>query len=247
MSPRILPGQSRARTPPLTPHQRRAVSLSHFPKGRWTSCHSLDLIWSLSSTVKSPCFALSSLGGGETFIFLFGHLPAHPLCLLFHGGVTFPWWSVWVFHILETSDLCFWTPRHCSQLPLVSSEGISAPPPWLSERLSSPANTTHAFLHYVFRFFSDIWILMLLDFFFSIRNEVEIQLYLFQMVTHLYQYHLLNNPSFPQFFMPFLLAAKHSYIYGSISGFSFLFHGCICSYFEYFCQVQLSFFVKKFN
>ena len=88
---------------------------------------------------------------------------------------------------------------------------------------------------------------MLLDFFFSIRNEVEIQLYLFQMVTHLYQYHLLNNPSFPQFFMPFLLAAKHSYIYGSISGFSFLFHGCICSYFEYFCQVQLSFFVKKFN
>ena len=34
LSPRVLPGQSRACTPPPTPHQRWEVSLSHFPKGR---------------------------------------------------------------------------------------------------------------------------------------------------------------------------------------------------------------------
>lgn len=34
LSPHVLPGQSRACTPPPTPHQRWDVSLSHFPKGR---------------------------------------------------------------------------------------------------------------------------------------------------------------------------------------------------------------------
>lgn len=55
LSPRVLPGQSRARTPPLTPHQRRAVSLSHFPKGRRTQCHGLFLTSLLYSEVGLLC------------------------------------------------------------------------------------------------------------------------------------------------------------------------------------------------
>lgn len=39
----------------------------------------------------------------------------------------------------------------------------------------------------------------------------------------------------------FLSATEHSYIHGSLSGFSILFHWRMGSKFEYFCQIQLSF------
>lgn len=61
-------------------------------------------------------------------------------------------------------------------------------------------------------------------FFFSIRNEVEIQLYFFPNGYTFIPVPFIKQSIISSIFMPFVLATKHSDIHGSISGFSILFH-----------------------
>lgn len=60
---------------------------------------------------------------------------------------------------------------------------------------------THVFFYYIFRFISDIWILMLQEFFFKYKRDLAF--------PNLSLHHLLNNPSFPPGFLPSLPAIKH--------------------------------------